>query len=223
MFNDEEHHTNEDEYFSTSTPLVGVFLGQRRLYMRFLWLGVSSLFPFNILIMTDPYFENKFNVENCTNTSTSTLSLSFENSVMLSCAVAYLLTTIVLTFVFTPYFHKYRIYTSLLGIIVCLMICFVFTFIDVQRWRDGFFLLFMIVVAIESIFNGILLNCVFSLASMLPSSFLQGSSILKQKHHYDNVINGTYFCNLFFSILVWSIVIRCFRVCVLDYRNFTFR
>ncbi|CAF3065476.1 unnamed protein product, partial [Rotaria sp. Silwood2] len=122
----------------------------------------------------DPYFRYKLHDSKISNSSVSRLELSYENAVMLCASVPNLIATILVTFICVPYIHKYRIYTSLSGIAICLLICFALIFVNVSQWREIFFIVTMILVMIQGVFCAILLNCFFSLASTLPSQYIQG-------------------------------------------------
>ena len=176
MYNTIDHSINPSES-SSNIPVIGALDKRHWLFYAFIWLGTSSLLPFNFFITADPYFRSKFQEFNQTNASTSKFALSYENVALLSAAVPFLLTTIAITFIFTRHLYKRWIYVCLCGIIVCLALCFGLTFIDLHDWRLILFICFMIIVAIQSIFNAILFNCFFSLVSLLPIEYMQGKSI----------------------------------------------
>ncbi|CAF2035975.1 unnamed protein product [Rotaria magnacalcarata] len=142
-------------------------------YLAFVWLGVGVALPFHFFIIADPYFRYKLHDSTVFNASISTLALSYENIVTLCSSSTNLITIILVTFVFVPYIYKYRVYTSFSVIIICLIICLSFTFVDVTRWRLLFFILTMILVGIQSISSAVALNCFVSLASTLPSRYIQ--------------------------------------------------
>ncbi|CAF1220138.1 unnamed protein product [Rotaria magnacalcarata] len=159
---------------TTSVPLVLAVDGHSWSYWAFVWLGLGSLLPFNFFITADPYFRYKLHDSKTPNSSASRLELSYENAVTLSTSVPNLIATILVTFVCVPYIHKYRIYSSLSGIAICLLICFAFIFVNVNQWREVFFIVTMVLVMIQGVLCAILLNCFFSLASTLPSRYIQG-------------------------------------------------
>ncbi|CAF3027490.1 unnamed protein product [Rotaria socialis] len=159
---------------TTSVPLVLAVDGHSWSYWAFVWLGLGSLLPFNFFITADPYFRYKLHDSKTPNSSASRLELSYENAVTLSVSVPNLIATILVTFVCVPYIHKYRIYSSLSGIAICLLICFAFIFVNVNQWREIFFIVTMGLVMIQGVLCAILLNCFFSLASTLPSRYIQG-------------------------------------------------
>ena len=167
--------TNSQRVSTSSVPLVVTVDGHNWFYWAFVWLGVGSLLPINFFITADPYFRYKLHDSTMPNSSASRLELAYENAVMLSSSLPNLIATILVTFIFIPYIHKYRIYTSLSGITACLLVCFALIFVDVNHWREMFFMLTMILVIIQSVFCAILLNCFFSLASTLPSRYIQGN------------------------------------------------
>ncbi|CAF1462440.1 unnamed protein product [Adineta steineri] len=166
--------SNSPRVSTTSVPGVITIDGHSWSYWAFVWLGLGSLLPFNFFITADPYFRYKLHDPTMPNSTVSRLELSYENAVTICAAVPNLIATIFVTFVCIPYIHKYRIYTSLSGITICLLICFSLIFVDVHRWREIFFFLTMILVMIQGVFCAILLNCFFSLASTLPSRYIQG-------------------------------------------------
>lgn len=166
--------SNSPRVSTTSVPLVVSVDGHNWSYWAFVWLGLGSLLPINFFITADPYFRYKLHDPAMGNSSASRLELAYENAVTLAGAVPNLLITILVTFFFVPYIHKYRIYTSLSGITICLLTCFVFVFINVSHWRETFFFLTMMLVMIQGGLCAILLNCFFSLTSTLPSRYIQG-------------------------------------------------
>lgn len=159
---------------TAATPLIGTIYHRAWSYLAFVWLGLGTVLPFNFFITADPYFRHKLHDSTLSNTSIFHLELLYENTVIVCSSFTNLITIIVVTFIYVPYIHKYRIYTSLCGITICLLICLSFTFINVKHWREIFFALTMIFVMIQSICSAILLNCFFSLASTLPSRYIQG-------------------------------------------------
>ena len=166
---------NSRRVSTNSVPLVVNVDVRSWYYWAFVWLGLGSLLPFNFFITADPYFRYKLHDSKMPNSSPSTLELSYENAVTLCASVPNLFTAILVTFVCVPYIHKYRIFTSLIGITICLLICFSLIFVDVNQWRKIFFALTMILIMIQSSLCAILLNCFFSLASTLPSRYIQGN------------------------------------------------
>ena len=162
---------------SASTPLVGSADGRHWTYWAFVWLGLGSLLPFHFFITAEPYFRFKLHDSSSTNASITRLELSYENAVTLSGAVPHLVTTLLVTCFCLPHMHKYRIYVSLLGVILCLLTAMTLLFIDVQHWRELFFALIMVLVMIQGVLGAILRNCFFSLASTLPSRYIQGNSM----------------------------------------------
>jgi hypothetical protein len=167
-----------------TVPLVGSIDGHNWSYWAFVGLGLGSLLPFNLFITADPYTLYKLSDLLVNNTSLLLFELPYENAAISGAAVSYLFTTLCITFFFLPYIHKYRIYTSFIGIILCLFICFLFTFVNVQQWPTVFFVIIMILVIIQSILGAILLNSLLSLVSTLPSRYIQGSSIVMPLHKY---------------------------------------
>jgi equilibrative nucleoside transporter 1/2/3 len=160
---------------TSSEPLVVSVDGHNWFYWAFVWLGLGSLLPFNFFITADPYFRYKLHDSTMPNSSASRLELSYENAVTLCASVPNLIATILVTFFYVPYIHKYRVCTSLSGITICLLICFSLIFVNVNQWRGIFFILTMILVMIQGVLCAILLNCFFSLASTLPSRYIQGN------------------------------------------------
>ena len=159
---------------TASVPLVVTVDGHHWFYWAFVWLGLGSLLPINFFITADPYFRFKLHDSTLSNSTVSRLESAYENAVTLCASVPNLLGTVLVTFIFVPYIHKYRIYGSLTGITACLLICFALIFVDVHAWRELFFVLTMVLVMIQSGLCAILLNCLFSLASTLPSRYIQG-------------------------------------------------
>jgi len=167
--------THSPRISTTSVPLVGSVDGNNWSYWAFVWLGLGSLLPFNFFITADPYFRYKLHDSTLSNSSASRLELSYENAVTLCASVPNFIAAILVTFICVPHIHKYRIYTSLSGITICLLICFSLIFVNVSHWREIFFMLTMILVMIQGVLCAILLNCFFSLASTLPSRYIQGN------------------------------------------------
>jgi equilibrative nucleoside transporter 1/2/3 len=161
---------------TAATPLVGSIYARNWSYLAFVCLGLGSVLPFNFFITADPYFRHKLHDPNSPNISMSRLEFFYENTVIICASLTNLITVILVTFIFVPYIHKYRIYTSLTGITICLFICFSFTFINVKQWRGIFFALTMVLVMIQSVCSAVLWNCFFSLASTLPSRYIQGKT-----------------------------------------------
>lgn len=159
---------------TAATPLIGSIYHKTRSYLSFVLLGLGTLLPFNFFITADPYFRHKLHDSTLSNTSTSDLELIYENTVTICASLINLIIVIIVTFIYVPYIHKYRIYASLSIITTCLIICFSLIFVDVQHWRLEFFILIMILVMIQSGCSAVLLNCFFSLASTLPSRYIQG-------------------------------------------------
>lgn len=158
-------------------PSVGSTDGYKWSYRAFLWLGLVSMLPLNFFITADPYFRSKLhNSSVATNESTSNLELNYENAALLCAAIPHLITTICVTFLFVPFVHKCRIHTSSLGIILCLIVCFTLTFIDVQDWPGVYFGLMMLVVTLLSILGAILMNSFYSIVSSLPNRYVHGNS-----------------------------------------------
>jgi equilibrative nucleoside transporter 1/2/3 len=166
--------SNSPRVSTTSVPMVVSIGGHNWSYWAFVWLGLGSLLPLNFFITADPYFRYKLHDPTMANSSASRLELSYENAVVLCASVPNVIATILVTFICVPYIHKYRIYTSLSGTTLCLLACFAFIFINVSQWRELFFIITMIIIMIQSVLNAILLNCFFSLASTLPSRYIQG-------------------------------------------------
>lgn len=162
---------------SASTPLIGSVDAHYGIYWAFVWLGLGSLLPFNFFIIAEPHFRFKLHDSSSVNASISRLEVSYENAVTVSGAVPHLVTTLLVTFLCLPHIHKYRIYTSFLGVILCLSTCLILIFVDVQHWRELFFVVIMILVMIQSVLGAVLQNCFFSLTSTLPSRYIQGKLI----------------------------------------------
>lgn len=160
-----------------STPLIGSIYHRTWSYVAFVWLGLGTVLPFNFFITADPYFRHKLHDPSASNTSMSRLELLYENSVTICASLTNLITVVLVTYIYAAYIHKYRIYTSLCGITVCLFTCFAMTFVNVKAWRALFFALTMTLVMIQSIFSAVLLNCFFSLAATLPSRYIQGKRV----------------------------------------------
>ncbi|UJR27624.1 hypothetical protein I4U23_008905 [Adineta vaga] len=158
---------------AATTPLIGSIYHGTWSYIAFIWLGLGTTLPFNFFITADPYFRHKLH-DPSSNISMSHLEFFYENSVTICASLTNFLTVILVTFIYVPYIHKYRIYTSLTGITLCLLTCFAFTLINVKKWRAIFFAITMVLVMIQSVCSAILLNCFFSLASTLPSRYIQG-------------------------------------------------
>lgn len=168
--------SNSPRVSTSSVPLVVSIDGHNWSYWALVWLGLGSLLPINFFITADPYFRYKLHDPTMSNSSASRLELSYENAVTLAGAVPNLIVTILVTFFCVPFIHKYRIYSSLIGITICLLICFVFIFVNVSQWREIFFILTMLLVMIQGGLCAILLNCFFSLTSTLPSRYIQGNA-----------------------------------------------
>ncbi|CAF0937705.1 unnamed protein product [Rotaria sordida] len=166
--------TNSPRVSTSSVPLAVSIDGHNWSYWAFVWLGLGSLLPINFFITADPYFRYKLHDSKMPNSSASRLELSYENAVTVCASVPNLIVTILVTFICVPYIHRYRIYTSLIGITISLLICFALIFVNVNQWREIFFIITMILVMIQGVFSAILLNCFFSLASTLPSRYIQG-------------------------------------------------
>lgn len=159
---------------TNSMPIIMNIDSYQWVYWAFVWLGLGSLLPFNFFITADPYFRYKLHDPTAPNASISKLESSYENAVTLCAAIPNLLGTIVVTFFCIAHVHKYRISGSLIGIALCLLICFSLIFVDVHEWRGIFFIITMILVMIQGVLCAILLNCYFSLTSALPSRYIQG-------------------------------------------------
>ena len=158
---------------TATTPLIGSIYHRHWSYLAFVWLGLGTLLPFNFFITADPYFRHKLH-DPASNKTMSGYELFYENTVTICASLTNLITAILVTFICVPYIHKYRIYTSLSGITICLTICFALTFQSVKKWRGIFFGLTMVLVTIQSVCSAVLLNCFFSLTSTLPSRYIQG-------------------------------------------------
>ncbi|CAF3539039.1 unnamed protein product [Rotaria sordida] len=165
---------NQARISNNAIPLIGSIYNRTWSYLAFVWLGLGVLLPFNFFIVADPYFRHKLHNTAIPNASISHLELSYENIVTLCSSLTNIITIILVTFIFVPYIHKYRIYTSLCGITICLSVCLSFVFINVENWRVIFFIITMILVVIQSVCSTVLLNCFYSLASTLPSRYIQG-------------------------------------------------
>jgi len=159
----------------TVTPLIGSIYAQTWSYLAFVWLGLGTLLPFNFFITTGPYFCRQLRDSTSPNTTVS-LELLYENAVTTSASFTNLITIILVTCIFIPYIHKYRIYTSLIVIIICFILSLTFALISSKSWRGLFFAIIMILVMVQSICSAVLLNCFFSLASTLPSRYIQGKN-----------------------------------------------
>lgn len=171
--------TDLPQVTTASVPLVTSIDGQSWSYWAFVWLGLGSLLPLNFFITADPYFRYKLHDSTAANGSASRLELVYENAVVICGSIPNLIATILVTFIFVSHIHKFRIYTSLMGITFCLLVCFVLIFIDVHQWRGIFFLITMLVVMLQGVLSAILLNCYFALTSALPSRYIQGRIILE--------------------------------------------
>ncbi|CAF0925270.1 unnamed protein product [Adineta ricciae] len=158
---------------TAATPLIGSIYHRTWTYIAFIWLGLGTTLPFNFFITADPYFRYKLH-DPSINTSMTSLEFYYENSVTICASLTNLLTVILVTYVYVPYIHKTRIYTSLSGITLCLSVCCVLTVINVKEWRAIFFAVTMLLVMIQSICSAVLLNCLFSSAATLPSRYIQG-------------------------------------------------
>jgi equilibrative nucleoside transporter 1/2/3 len=158
---------------TSAIPLVGSIYAKTRSYIAFVWLGLGTLLPFNFFITAGSYFCKQLKDPTLSNTSIH-LELLYENTVTLCASFTNLLTVILVTFIFVPYIHKYRIYTSLIVIIICFCISLATALPSDKTWRGIFFAVTMILVMIQSVCSAILLNCFFSLASTLPSRYIQG-------------------------------------------------
>jgi len=179
---------------TTATPLIGSNYPYIRSYIAFVWLGLGTLLPFNFFITAYPYYRCKLEDRTLPNTTYIHLDLLYENTVTLCASLTYLITMILVTFIFIPYIHKYRIYTSFIIIIICFSISLTFALISEKHWRVIFFILTMLFVMIQSVCSAVLLNCFFSLASTLPSRYIQG----KIKYFIKNRINRNYFLGYIF-------------------------
>lgn len=167
---------NSDDFprvATAATPLIGSIYHRTWAYVAFIWLGLGTTLPFNFFITADPYFRHKLH-DPSKNTSMTTLEFYYENSVTISASLTNLLTVILVTYIYVPYIHKTRIYTSLSGITLCLSVCCALTVINVKEWRAIFFAVTMLLVMIQSICSAVLLNCLFSSAATLPSRYIQG-------------------------------------------------
>lgn len=160
---------------TTTIPLVGSFYARNRSYLAFVWLGLGALLPFNFFITAGPYFCKKLRNSNLPNASVP-LELLYENTVTSCASFTNLLTMILITFIFVPYIYKYRIYTSLIITIICFIASLTLALVHTRQWRGLFFALTMILVMIQSVCSAILLNSYFSLASTLPSQYIQGKN-----------------------------------------------
>ena len=161
-----------------TAPLVGSMYAKTRSYLAFVWLGLGSLLPFYFFTTADPYYRCKLH-DNSTVNSTTDLDIYYANTVTFCSTLVNLLTIILVTFVCVPYIYRKRIYISLTGIIVCLIASLV---IAIANYSSSLlillFCLIMIFVMILNVFSAILLNCYFSLASTLPSRYIQGKNHL---------------------------------------------
>jgi equilibrative nucleoside transporter 1/2/3 len=164
---------NQRRLSTTTTPLIGSLNAQTRSYIAFIWLGLGTLLPFNIFITADPYYRCKLEERNQSNTSIR-LELLYENTVILCSSFTNLITVLLVTFICVPYIYKYRVYTSLIVTIICFLITLSIALPSDKSWRGIFFAATMIIVMIQSVCSAILLNCFFSLASTLPSRYIQG-------------------------------------------------
>lgn len=169
-----EDSLNRPRVSTSSVPLVMSIDNHNWLYWAFIWLGLGSLLPINFFITADPYFRYKLHDPTLGNATASKLELAYENAVTVCSSVPNMIVTLLVTFICIPYVHKYRICGSLIGITICFLICFALVFVDVSHWRELFFIITMILVMIQGVLNAILLNCLFSLTSTLPSRYIQG-------------------------------------------------
>jgi equilibrative nucleoside transporter 1/2/3 len=157
----------------STAPLVGSLHGKTRAYLAFVWLGLGTLLPFNFFITAGPYFCEKLKDKTGSNT-TIPLNLLYESTVISCASLTNLITVILVTVKYVPYILNKRIYTSLSVIILCFGISLTLALIDHKNQVILFFTLTMILVMIQSVCSAVLLNCFFSLASTLPSQYIQG-------------------------------------------------
>ena len=117
---------------SASTTLIGSVGAHYGTYWAFVWLGIGSPLPFTFFITAEPYFRFKLHDSSSVNASISRLEVSYENAVTVSAAAPHLFTTLLVTCFCLPHIHKYRIYTSFVGVIMCLSTCLILIFVDVE-------------------------------------------------------------------------------------------
>lgn len=157
-----------------TAPLVGTMYAKTRSYLAFVWLGLGSLLPFYFFATADPYYRCKLRATNNTK-SGSSLDIYFANTVIFCSTLTNLLTIILVTFIWIPYIYRKRIYISLVGIILCLIVSLI---IAIPGYNSSLlwllFILIMVFIMIQNVFSAILVNCYYSLASTLPSRYIQG-------------------------------------------------
>ncbi len=159
----------------SAAPLIGSLHAQTRTYLAFIWLGLGTLLPFNFFITAGPYFCDKLN-DKTANSTALPLNLIYESTVISCASLTNLITVILVTVKYVPYIHKKRIYTALSVIILCFGISLTMALIDHKNQFVLFFTFTMILVMIQSVCSAVLLNCFFSLASTLPSRYIQGKN-----------------------------------------------
>lgn len=168
-----EDSINVPRLSTAAAPLIGSLHAKTRSYLAFIWLGLGTLLPFNFFIAAGPSFCYQLKDSNQDNKSMP-LNLLYESTVISCASLTNLITVIFVTVKFVPYIHNKRIYTSLSIIIVCFLISLTLTLIHGILQGVLFFTFTMILVMIQSVCSAILLNCFFSLASTLPSRYVQG-------------------------------------------------
>lgn len=168
-----EDSINVPRLSTAVAPLIGSLHAKTRSYLAFIWLGLGTLLPFNFFIAAGPSFCYQLKDSNRDNKSMH-LNLLYESTVISCASLTNLITVIFVTVKFVPYIHNKRIYTSLSIIIVCFLISLTLTLIHGILQGVLFFTFTMILVMIQSVCSAILLNCFFSLASTLPSRYVQG-------------------------------------------------
>lgn len=168
-----EDSINVPRLSTAAAPLIGSLHAKTRSYLAFIWLGLGTLLPFNFFIAAGPSFCYQLKDSNQDNKSMP-LNLLYESTVISCASLTNLITVIFVTVKFVPYIHNKRIYTSLSIIIVCFLISLTLTLIHGKLQGVLFFTFTMILVMIQSVCSAILLNCFFSLASTLPSRYVQG-------------------------------------------------
>lgn len=179
---------NYNRFSANSPPVIGSIYHYKLSYLAFICLGLGVVLPFHFFIIADPYFHYKLHNSHSVNESISFLELSYENFVILFSSLPNLVTVLLVTFIFVPYIHKYRVYASFFGIAICFVICLLFAFVDVTQWSVAFFILTMVFVVIQSICSAVASNCLFSLTSTLPSRYIQGKYLVYLSRNVSRIL-----------------------------------
>lgn len=171
-----ENSVNRLRLSTTTAPLIGSLRAQTRSYLAFILLGLGTLLPFNFFITAGPFYCVKFKNSNQTETSIS-LGLLYESTVILCASLTNLITVILVTVKFAPYIHKFRIYTSFSVIMLCFLLSLGLVLIKEVRHPYLFFSVTIVLVMVQSVCSTVLLNSFYSLASTLPSRYIQGNTL----------------------------------------------